>query len=627
MRKLTMTKIWDGDVKGADRYLSFKSAFPPAGEKTTLYIACDSIFTCRINGALVAFGACQNYPFAKPYRTFDVSEKAKEGGELEISVWHQGLDSQTGINMDAFAAFRLVSDGKTLAESGKNVSCAVRTGYENGRCKIITSQLGYGYAYDLTREGKEVYAPATETGEEEFYEWELDRGGKPDQILGAPAAAKLEKTDFGYLSDLGKETVGYLHLEADCDRETELTIAYGEHLDGGRVPRIIWTRDFSATIRCRKGKNVFDGLFRRFAGRYLEATGEGAKITSLTLSPVGRDVKVKPRKFADPDLQKIYDVSVYTLYCSMHDHYEDCPWREQALYTLDSRNQMLCGYYAFEGFAFQRQNLLLIAKGLYDGLLTLCFPMRGGNHAIPFFSLIYPVQVAEYIRYSGDKEILAEVGDVIKTIMKTFSARVENNGLIASFPYPYWNFYEWTDGSANDGDLDRKPTDPFVKSYDTILNAAYVLAAKACDELFDTKTDTSRSVRALRETLFNAEKGEFMLSTADPRSSVLCNAIAILAGAGDEKLAEKIISDNTLIPVTLSMCTYFYDALLSFGDRYKNFILADVKRKYAHMLNRGATTFWETELGAEDFGGAGSLCHGWSAIPVYYLSLLAGQKE
>ena len=168
MQTLTMTKIWDGNVTGSDRYLTFKGKFAAGDGKTVLYLACDSIFTCRINGALVAFGACQNYPFAKPYRTFDVSESAKEGGELEITVWHQGLDSQTGINMDAFAAFRLVSDGKTLAESGKNVSCAVLTGYENGRCKIITSQLGYGYAYDLTRDGKEVYAPATETGEEEF---------------------------------------------------------------------------------------------------------------------------------------------------------------------------------------------------------------------------------------------------------------------------------------------------------------------------------------------------------------------------------------------------------------------------------------------------------------------------
>lgn len=626
MQTLTMTKIWDGNVTGSDRYLTFKGKFAAGDGKTVLYVACDSVFTCRINGRIVAFGACQNYPFATPYRTFDVTDEAKRGGELEITVWHQGLDSQTGMNLDAFVAFRLAAGGVKLLESGKNISCAVVTGYENGRCKRITSQLGYGYAYDLTREGQEVYAPATEYGEVTAYEWEIDRE-KADQVLFPPAPATLTKTDFGYSSDLGKETVGYLHFEADCARETELTITYGEHLREGRVARIIGDRDFSVTIKCRKGKNVFDGLFRRFAGRHIEAVGEGATVTSLTLIPVERAVTKKVRKFDDSDFQKIYDVSVYTLLCSMHDHYEDCPWREQALYTLDSRNQMLCGYYAFEGFAFQRQNLLLIAKGLYDGLLTLCFPMRGGNHAIPFFSLIYPVQVAEYIRYSGDKAILAEVGDVIKTIMKTFSARVESNGLIASFPYPYWNFYEWSDGSGNDADLSRTESDPFVKRYDTILNSAYVLAARACDEIFGTTTDTSRTVRGIRETLFNAEKGEFTLSTVDPRSSVLCNAIAILAGAGDEKLAEKIVSDDTLIPVTLSMNTYFYDALLSFGDKYRDFILADIKGKYLHMLDKGATTFWETELGAADFDGAGSLCHGWSAIPVYYLCRLSGQEE
>lgn len=626
MQTLTMTKIWDGNVTDSDRYLTFKGKFAAGDGKTVLYVACDSVFTCRINGRIVAFGACQNYPFATPYRTFDVTDEAKRGGELEITVWHQGLDSQTGMNLDAFVAFRLAAGGVTLLASGKNISCAVVTGYENGRCKRITSQLGYGYAYDLTREGQEVYAPATEYGEVTAYEWEIDRE-KADQVLFPPAPATLTKTDFGYSSDLGKETVGYLHFEADCDRETELTITYGEHLTDGRVARIIGDRDFSVTIKCRKGKNVFDGLFRRFAGRHIEAVGEGATVTSLTLIPVERATTKKVRKFDDSDFQKIYDVSVYTLLCSMHDHYEDCPWREQALYTLDSRNQMLCGYYAFDGFAFQRQNLLLIAKGLYDGLLTLCFPMRGGNHAIPFFSLIYPVQVAEYIRYSGDKAILAEVGDVIKTIMKTFSARVESNGLIASFPYPYWNFYEWSDGSGNDADLSRTESDPFVKRYDTILSSAYVLAARACDEIFGTTTDVKATVRGIREVLFDDNRGVYPLGSADSRSSVLCNAIAILAGAGDEKLAEKIVSDDTLIPVTLSMNTYFYDALLSFGDKYRDFILADIKGKYLHMLDKGATTFWETELGAADFDGAGSLCHGWSAIPVYYLCLLSGQKE
>ena len=35
------------------------------------------------------------------------------------------------------------------------------------------------------------------------------------------------------------------------------------------------------------------------------------------------------------------------------------------------------------------------------------------------------------------------------------------------------------------------------------------------------------------------------------------------------------------------------------------------------MLYAGATSFWETTNGASDFGFAGSLCHGWSAVPIY----------
>ena len=36
------------------------------------------------------------------------------------------------------------------------------------------------------------------------------------------------------------------------------------------------------------------------------------------------------------------------------------------------------------------------------------------------------------------------------------------------------------------------------------------------------------------------------------------------------------------------------------------------------MLDEGATSAWETKIGASDFSNAGSLCHGWSAVPVYY---------
>ena len=40
------------------------------------------------------------------------------------------------------------------------------------------------------------------------------------------------------------------------------------------------------------------------------------------------------------------------------------------------------------------------------------------------------------------------------------------------------------------------------------------------------------------------------------------------------------------------------------------------------MLDNGATATWETIDGAVAFDDAGSLCHGWTALPVYYFNRL-----
>jgi len=48
-------------------------------------------------------------------------------------------------------------------------------------------------------------------------------------------------------------------------------------------------------------------------------------------------------------------------------------------------------------------------------------------------------------------------------------------------------------------------------------------------------------------------------------------------------------------------------------------VLAGIEATWGKMLEAGATTFWETSIGASDFHNAGSLCHGWSAVPVYVL--------
>ena len=60
-----------------------------------------------------------------------------------------------------------------------------------------------------------------------------------------------------------------------------------------------------------------------------------------------------------------------------------------------------------------------------------------------------------------------------------------------------------------------------------------------------------------------------------------------------------------------------YQALLEPSDRYLPLVLDDIARQWGAMAFSGATSVWETALGAEDFHRAGSLCHGWSAVPIF----------
>ena len=94
-------------------------------------------------------------------------------------------------------------------------------------------------------------------------------------------------------------------------------------------------------------------------------------------------------------------------------------------------------------------------------------------------------------------------------------------------------------------------------------------------------------------------------------------------GLGDQRIVNAIKEKNKLVPATLSMLAYIYDALLVYSKDEKDYILNDIRENYSYMLNSGATTFWETINGQKDFENAGSLCHGWSALPIYYYNILS----
>lgn len=630
--------IWCNEEPGADEYGEFVDSFVYEGGRVLLRISADSNYAAYINGELAAWGQYADFPHDKVYDEVDVSAYCKNGeNRLATVVWYYGITtSQTYCIGNAGVLYELSCGEKILCESGERTLARMSRAYQNHRRQMLSSQLGLGYGYDATREDDWMSGELTEFHPAVLVNQKLPLRRRPcDKLTILPevegvVCKRISDTDVIY--DLGSEQVGWLSLKLFSPCEQELRIAYGEHLADGVVRWKIENRDFSVTYRARAGENEYKNPFRRLGCRYLELFSEQpVTVEKLAIAPTMYVLEEQERPKLSKVQNKIYDLCVETLHLCMHEHYEDCPWREQALYAMDSRNQMLCGYYAFGEYRFPRANLELISKDRReDNLLSICYPMKN-DFVIPSFSLHYITECREYLEYSHDRAFLSEIYPKLVSVAEAFINHIEN-GLVLPFEgRNYWNFYEWRDG------LDGRDTDASIP--DVVLNALLSLALQSLAVIgtaLNQDNDYQKQADALNARIYNTfwdpEKGVCRNLPGGEDYSQLGNALVILCGAVKEKeagaLCEKLRMDEAMTPISLSMMCFKYDAWLTVDrETYAPLILEEIEKTYTPMIAAGSTTVWETELGESDFNNAGSLCHGWSAMPIYYYHTLLSENH
>ncbi|MCL2751432.1 MAG: family 78 glycoside hydrolase catalytic domain [Firmicutes bacterium] len=638
----------------SDQYVRFYDAFfcrRKAVAKMTISV--DGNYIAYLNGAAAAWGQYADYPHYKVCDTVDISEYVREGkNELCILAWHFGADSQTYVKGEPGLIYELESEGRIAAWSREGVLCAPAPDYIQNMRRNLSGALGFSYCWNAGGDdgfGREGYEPlgfsaAAAAKERILYV-------RPNQKLTIGNTAEARLIDPARrVYDLGRECAGFLHIVFEAARGIKFTVVFGEYVkaDGGLMREQAGDGlDFSVSYIGGGKRAEHTSYLRRIGCRYFQIVteaDEAVKIVWIGIIETPYPVAVLPFSAGTALRQRIYDVSVRTLRLCMHEHYEDCPWREQALYALDSRSQMLCGYAAFEGGnnGFARSNLRLMGESaLRDGLMPKCFP-AGESLPIPAFGLIYVVQMAEYAEHSGDIEFVKARLGRLEEIVAAIDGRAGAGGLVPRINGS-WNFYEWSDGL--NGMLDAADTDWDGKCLacageaetDLALNCFLLLAMQSLNTIYsltgtdqnlDGRIETLR--RAVFETFYDASAGLFSSFAGRKHYSKLCNALALLtgcAGGNAAEIAAKIAAGHGLSETTLAMKIFEYDALLSVDqDRYAAYVLAELDRDYGYMLDCGATSFWETLNGYREYGGAGSLCHGWSALPVYYYrKLLQGE--
>lgn len=625
--------IWQNGQASADEYVQFYDTFSCNGGKTVIRISCDTNYVLYINGKMAAYGQYAAYPDIRVYDTVDLSDYITEGkNTFAAVVWYWGLPAMVYTVGEAGLAYEIECDGELVAFSSEKTLCRIADDYEQGHGKYINWQQGLTYFYNPNgKDGfsEKDYVPKgfTNATVREHSHTFFPRPNKKTELMPTLEARLIDPVKKIY--DLGSECAGILHIRYRAEKNAEFRICFGEYIaEDGNLLRFFDAHDYTLNYTGTGRTEEHIAYMRRIGCRYLQVLGD-AEIELLGLKEVLYPLTEKPVIAEDPAVKKIYDVSVRTLRLCMHEHYEDCPWREQVLYNMDSRNAMLYTYEVFGDFEFARSNLWLMSLAPdKDGFYPASFPSGEGRWSvIPVFNLIYVIQCEEYLAYSADRETVSALYPRLEAILGNFASR-KNGGLLRETE-GCWNFVEWTDNMTGHEERAGQRT-PLA------LNCFYLLALASMDRINRAigKTEVyGDEIRALRESIrrafFDTEGRVFFSYAEEKHVCSLGNALAVIAGcAVDEKSAilEKI-AKGELQETSLAMRCFVYDALLTEDKKYHEFILRDIMKDYGYMLEHDATSFWETINGEKEYGGAGSLCHVWSAMPIVYLKRIGAVRD
>lgn len=456
-------------------------------------------------------------------------------------------------------------------------------------------------------------------------------GNEPDGLH--ISVSELGEHDGVYLQfDMGQEEVGYLNLDIEAADGTLVDVGYGEHLDDGRVRTFVGRRSFASRVICREGRQQVTHHFLRWAGRYLQIHVHAGTFTLHGLALERREYPVAFRgELTTGSLlhDRLLSVGRRTLHLCMHEHYEDTPWREQALYANDSRTQALCGYYAFGETAMPAASFALLGQGLReDGFLQLTAPARPPV-TIPSFTFAWMLAVRDHFLYSGDDSLARAFLPQILTMLRAFMSERKDGLLPLRQAKSIWHFYDWSAGMSGYKEDDLAQG----LDADAPLNCFFILALVAAQQMLEWcgeagGDELTEAVAGLRERVaerfWDPAEGVFRTHAQAEDLTELTQALAVLAGVGDADMRERTLErmvdvDSGLAEPGLSQSFYTFEALMTRKERFGKGVLAGIEATWGKMLDAGATTFWETIKGASDFSNAGSLCHGWSAVPIYVL--------
>lgn len=359
--------------------------------------------------------------------------------------------------------------------------------------------------------------------------------------------------------------------------------------------------------------------FRAF--RFIRIEGENVKSALLSLKafkciyPLVRDGSFE---CSDENYNKMYDISVNTMQCSMHEIFVDCPHYEQQQYIMDSSVESAVLMRMSSDVRMIRKCISEFAASQHpSGLLPANYPCSY-IQIIPGFSFFFVFLLRSYMEYSGDLDFCAQYIPVIDKMFAFFDKQIKEEGYIIAVK-EWWNYVDWVPGW-------ERGTVPIGQGEAlTIYNLYYACALKdakyMCEKVgriglaeeYGARYEQIKKI--INENCFDSERGLYRNGSKAREFSMHTIMWAVLAELVEGDEAKKMMShifDEDLAKSAFAMNYFLLRALEKCGcyDEYAY----DIINEWQKMIDLNCTTWCENPDDPR------SECHGWSSAPLYEFS-------
>ena len=463
------------------------------------------------------------------------------------------------------------------------------------------------------------YTPATVEADSWIFDSPDNRPSMYQLATKPQMPVKITKGGKTMLVDFGCETFGFFKLHG-LKGTGNLTAWYGESEEEALSGREAETYDVFRNLQSAT-TDFIAGVSRAF--RYINFTWDG----EISFDNVSMLYEYNPLEYkgsfrcSDDEINRIWDVSAYTLHLSSREFFLDGIKRDRWLWSGDAYQSYLMNYYLFfDNSLVKRTTWALRGND----------PVETHINTILDYSFYWFMGIFDYYLYTGDKEFLKKIYPKMLTLMNFCLNRRNENGMVEGMPGD-WVFVDWAPISK-DGELCIEQL-LFCRSLETMALCAGIMndsdKAREHQEIADALQKKIMDVfwDPSQKALIHSRKDGKINTSVTKYANMFALTFNYLTAQQREDVKNHVLLNDKVQKITTPyMRFYELEALCRIGQQ--NHVLKEIKDYWGGMLRLGATSFWETydpaESGAQHYAMSGrpfgkSLCHAWGASPVYLL--------